>query len=232
MSLEAILAAIEASGEAEAAHLRAEAESRAQQILDGAKRKAVTSREQARQAALRPAAGERARRLHQAKLEALRAVGQVRIRLVGEALAETRRRQSALRADPAYPVILRRLVDEAIRALGFDLPRAEEDHAGPNPPRASMTYGPDNDESQTVLQADPRDEALLRRILDDLGLNLTITPSLNCWGGVVACSSDGRVVAINTLEARLERAIPFLRRDLAAFLEEGLKDCDARPGLR
>ena len=221
MSLQAILDAIEASGEAEAAHLQAEAESRAQQILDGAKRKAVASYEGARQAALHPAAGERARRLHQARLEALRAVGEVRNRLVEEALAGTRQCQSALRADPAYPVILRRLVKEAIRALGFDLPREEAQHAGPSPPRASVTYGPDSDEGRPVLQADPRDEALLRCILDDLGLHLTITPSLNCWGGVVACSSDGRVVAINTLEARLERATPFLRRDLVAFLEKG-----------
>jgi vacuolar-type H+-ATPase subunit E/Vma4 len=43
---------------------------------------------------------------------------------------------------------------------------------------------------------------------------------LNTWGGLIAASADGRVVVINTLEARLEQALPFLRRHLAAYFEE------------
>ena len=198
MSLEAILAAIEASGEAEAARLRAEAEARAQRILDEAERKASTVREEARRAALRPAAGERARRLHQAKLEALRRVGEVRTRLVDAALAETRQRLACLRTGPDYPLILRRLIEEAIDALG-----EEERHS-----RAA------------VLEADPRDDVSLQRILDELSLDVSVVFSLDGWGGVVARSGDGRIVVTNTLEARLERATPFLRRHLAAVFEQ------------
>jgi vacuolar-type H+-ATPase subunit E/Vma4 len=54
VSLEAILAAIETWGENEAACRRAEAESRARQILDEASRKAQARREEARRAALWP----------------------------------------------------------------------------------------------------------------------------------------------------------------------------------
>jgi vacuolar-type H+-ATPase subunit E/Vma4 len=192
--LAAILAAIEAAGEAEIARLRAETASRVQQVLAEAERLASARREQARQAALLLAVGERARRLHQAKLEALHVIGEVRQRLIDTALAETRRRLVNLRSDPAYPLILRRLTEEAIAALSEEGPAI-------------------------VLEADPRDEALLRRILDALGLDVPLSLALECWGGVVARSQDGRVVAINTLEARLERATPFLRRDLAAQLE-------------
>jgi vacuolar-type H+-ATPase subunit E/Vma4 len=39
----------------------------------------------------------------------------------------------------------------------------------------------------------------------------------------VVTSGDGRIVVNNTLEARLERAIPFLRQELVVFIEEGLK---------
>lgn len=200
MSLEAILAEIEASGEAEVVSLRAEAEARARQVLAGAEREASARREAARRTALLPVPGERARLLHHAKLEALRAVGEVRDRLVETALAETRRRLASLRADPDYPLILRRLTEEAIRVFGDE----------------ALGTG----DSPSWLEAAPRDEALLRRILYALGLDVAVKPSLDGWGGLVARSGDGRIVATNTLEARLERATPFLRRDLAAFFEK------------
>jgi V/A-type H+/Na+-transporting ATPase subunit E len=201
MSLEVILASIESSGEAEIERLRTAAESRVQQILEAAERKAVIVREQARRTALWPAAAERARRLHQAKLEALRTVGEIRNQLVETSLIETRRRLADLRADPDYPLILRRLIAEAIDALGDT-----ELHGG-----------------RVVLEIDPHDESHVYPILNDLGINLQVVASLQGWGGVVVTSGDGRVVVNNTLESRLERATPLLRQDLAAFLEEGMK---------
>lgn len=218
MSVEALLAAIEASGEAEAARMQAEAESRVQRILDEARRKAAARREQMRQAALLPAASERARRLHQARLEALNMVGQVRYRLADEAVAQTQRRLVAFRADPAYPLVLRRLVEQAIRALGI---RSSDADDGADKIGACS-------EDPPVLEGDPRDEVLLHRCLDELGLDFPIQFSLNCWGGVVASSSDSRIVVTNTLEARLERATLLLRRDLAARLEQGLNGQDVR----
>jgi len=62
MSLEAILAAIEASGEAEAAQIRTEAYGRAKKRLYEARQAAGAIREQARQALLRHVPAERARR--------------------------------------------------------------------------------------------------------------------------------------------------------------------------
>lgn len=200
MSLEAILAAIETSGEAEIDRLRSEAESRAQQIQADAERKAAIVREEARRAALWPAAAERARRLHQAKLEALRTVGEIRQQLIETALSETRRRLADLRADPDYARILRRLIAEALGVLG----------------EAELHNG------RAMLEIDPRDELPIRHILDDLGVDLQVVSSLHGWGGIVVASGDGRVVVNNTLESRLERATPFLRQDLAAFLEKGL----------
>lgn len=201
MSLEAILASIESSGEAEIDRLRTEAESRALQLMDAAEHKASIAREDARRAAVWPAAAERARRLYQAKLEALHTVGEIRNRLIETMLAETRRRLTNLRADPDYPLILRRLIAEAVDALGD-----AELHCG-----------------RVVLEIDPCDELHIRHILNDLSLNLQVVSSLHGWGGVVVTSGDGRVVVNNTLESRLERAMPFLRQDLVAFLERGLK---------
>ncbi len=201
MSLEVILASIESSGAAESARLRGETESKAQRILEAAERKAENAREEARRAALWPAAAERARRLHQAKLEALRTVGEVRQRLLETMLLGTRRRLTDLRADPDYALILRGLIAEAVATLG----------------EAELRGG------RAALEIDPRDERHIRPILDELGINLQVVASLQSWGGVVVTSGDGRIVVNNTLEARLERAMPFLRQDLVAFIEEGLK---------
>ena len=70
-----------------------------------------------------------------------------------------------------------------------------------------------------VVSFSLRDKELLEHVLGEMGLNLSVEYSLNCWGGLIAKSSDSRVVIINTLEARFNRALPFLRRHLAASFE-------------
>jgi vacuolar-type H+-ATPase subunit E/Vma4 len=69
------------------------------------------------------------------------------------------------------------------------------------------------------LEADPRDRVLLESILRELDAQLTVKYNLECWGGVIAKSSDERVVVLNTLESRLEQATPYLHRHLAAWFE-------------
>jgi vacuolar-type H+-ATPase subunit E/Vma4 len=145
------------------------------------------------------AAAERARILHQARLEAIQIVGDAREALVDEALRRTREHLAHLRENGSYATVLRQLVTEAL---------AELDSSG----AGASTIG---------LVGDPRDVALLRDILFDIGLGSSATYELGCWGGVVARSDDRRVIAINTLEARLDRATPHLRRHLAALFENG-----------
>jgi vacuolar-type H+-ATPase subunit E/Vma4 len=69
------------------------------------------------------------------------------------------------------------------------------------------------------LEADIHDRALLENILIAMELNPQVDYSLNSWGGIVAKSEDDRVVVINTLEARFERAAPQMRRYLGALFE-------------
>jgi V/A-type H+-transporting ATPase subunit E len=202
MSLEAILDAIEAAGEAQVTQLRREAEGRAQAILAEAAQEAVAHREIAWQVALHPAAGERAQRLHQARLEALHLVASACDDLVATALAGTRQQLACLRETPAYAQVLRRLTEEALQALG----KSELQES----------------EAQPCLGADPRDETIMSGILRHLALELPVHFSLNGWGGVVIRSGDGRIVVTNTLESRLERALPYLRPALAAFFSDQL----------
>jgi V/A-type H+/Na+-transporting ATPase subunit E len=200
MSLAAILEAICASGQAEISEIEGEAERQAAEILRKGRQEAQQRYESAYQAALEPAARERARILHQARLEALRLTGEIREALTDSALEQTRGHLARLRTDPAYPQVLKQLTQQALSELSG----SETSH--------TLTF--------PRLEADPRDEALLESILDEIGLDLPVSYNLHCWGGIVAKSEDERVVVINTLEARLERATPYLRRYLAASFEE------------
>lgn len=59
-----------------------------------------------------------------------------------------------------------------------------------------------------LLRADPRDALLLHEIVPDMEIEF----DLNTAGGVEVRSLDGRIVATNTLEARLHLAQPAIRQ--------------------
>jgi len=195
--LSAILDAIRAVGEAQIQQIDSHCNLQIQEIMQQANVDVETSREQACTAALAPSFGERAKIIHQSRQRALQTIGNARESIVDAALDQTRGRLAGMRTDAAYPKVLRSLVEEAIAELERTL----------NEPRGYH------------LEADPRDRKLLERILSGKKITPNVSFTLEVWGGVIARSLDHRVVVINTLEARLERASPFLRRYLAAFFE-------------
>jgi vacuolar-type H+-ATPase subunit E/Vma4 len=201
MSLQAILDKIHATGEAQIEEIERETRAQEGEILAHARMEAHQTEGDACAASSAPAARERARIIHHARLEALRLVGNLREELVDAALAQTRERLATVRANACYAEVLRQLTLEALTEL--TAPEREE---------------------KALLVADARDQAILENILDGLDLDLHVNYELTCWGGLVAKSEDGRVVAINTLETRLERAMPFLRGYLAALFEEESSD--------
>jgi vacuolar-type H+-ATPase subunit E/Vma4 len=198
MSLDAILTSILASGEQRVGEIEAQGRVAPLEILEKSRLENDRLREITRQEAIRPAFKEQARILHRARLEAMQVIGEVRKNLVDTALDRIADELSRTRSGPSYPKILHRLVEEALVEL--------ED---------SFT------ESQGCrLQADPQDNQLLQAILDDLGNDLPVSCNLNCWGGVIATSRDGRVTVINTIESRFERATLYLRQYLTTLLEQ------------
>jgi len=197
MSLNAILEAIHLSGETQVKDIERHAFDQANELLASARLEAQQIEEDVRAKEVMPAYRERARIFHQARLESLRIVGNARESLVDEELDCARGHLSGIRSDPVYPMVLCRLIQETLVELEGTL----------------------EDIQLSQLEADPRDRVLLGQILDDMRLNLSVEYRLNCWGGLVAKSSDSRVIIINTLEARFNRAAPFLRRYLAALFE-------------
>jgi vacuolar-type H+-ATPase subunit E/Vma4 len=194
MGLQSILEKIRASGTAQVQEIEENTQSQKFAVVAQARMEAHQIEEDARAAASAPALAERARILQRARLESLRLVGDVREELVDTALARTRERLASIRVDSSYPEVLHALTQEALAELASD--------------------------KNVRLLADPRDKTLLEKILDELNLVLPVSYELNCWGGLIARSEDGRVVVINTFESRLERATTFLHRHLAALFEE------------
>ena len=70
-------------------------------------------------------------------------------------------------------------------------------------------------DGQALLRADPRDEALLHTLFPQV----QIAAELETWGGVEACTLDGRIVVLNTMEARLEQVQDILRQALMPLVE-------------
>lgn len=212
MSLHAILEAIRESGEEKAREIENRAYAQAHEILSNARLEAEKIQEQACTASLEPAYRERTRMLHRARLEALQITGNTRKELVDAALEQARGRLAGFRTDARYPTVLRDLLLQALSELsGIGWREIEAGSAS--------------------LEADPRDRPELDALLEELHLNeLAVSYSLQCWGGLIVRNENGRVAVINTLEARLEKAIPYLRSHLAAVFEDG-SDHAAMDGL-
>ena len=198
MSLEAILDAIRSSGQAQIDEIEKRADTRVHEILANARLEAQEIREESCAAVAEPAMRERARILHRARQEALRIIGTEREALIDASMDQIRNRLSGMRRDPVYPSVLNKLTREVLAEFA----------------------GSEEDAGKAHLKADLRDQRSFEAILPNLGLNPAIHYELECWGGLIAKSEDGRIVVINTLEARLQRAMPYLRSFLSAFFEE------------
>lgn len=197
MSLYAILETIRTSGDARVSEIESRAYGQCNQILAAARLEAEQAKTEAFAEAVAPAYRERARIIQRARLEALQILGDAREEFVDLALRQIKNCLVDIRAETNYPQILSLLIEEALAELKGSL----------------MATG------VIQLEAEPRDRLLLEGILDEMEQELPVRYVLECWGGLVAKSEDGRVVAINTMEARLERATPYLRRSLAALFE-------------
>lgn len=205
MSLHAILEAILDSGAQQVAEIEANAYKRVHEILASARMEANQIEQGAYDRARSPASRERARILHRARMDSLRIYGNSREGLVDRALDQVRGRLANMRTDRLYPAVLHFLIDEALIEL-----ESSEIEIG-----------------RAILEADRRDRLAVESILREMGLKIPVNYTLICWGGVVASSQDSRVVVINTLETRLERATPFLRRYLAAWFENERSESEA-----
>ena len=196
MALADILQDIEREADAEVARIGDEARREADRLVAAAR--SAADRDASELDEVRGAAfdEERRRLLILARTEATDALRGAREQLAEWVLERVRDRLGGVRAEPAYPAVLRALLDEALGAL----PDA----------RTIAVDRRDVDLAETlVAQLDPAGARGLR-----------VTPALETWGGVEVAAADPRLVR-DTLEERLARATPYLRPLLADLLRDG-----------
>ena len=197
MSLHHILEAIEVEGDTQVYEIEAQTFTQCSEIIAEAHLVSEKTKAEVRAKEIAPAYKERARIIQKARLKALQIIGDAREELVDTALGQVHEQLASIRTDNAYPIILRKLLQESLTELSNSL----------------------SNNDIIKLEADARDRGVLKNILTDLKLDFSVRYTLDCWGGVVAKSEDDCIVVINTLETRLERATPYLRCYLAALFE-------------
>ncbi len=195
MGNEAILAVIEAAGDARISEIEQETERKISQIQAEAEATANERRRQARQRAGAGCENELAMRRQQAQLRAGKMYQSARAGLITEALERCQDELGKLRDSPRYREIYGRLLQEALMLLK-------------------------KEDGQIFLRADPRDQALLEDLVTEGGTQvLGVEYVLSSNGGVIASNQGDYVVVDNTLETRLERAYSGLQREMARQLE-------------
>jgi len=197
MALHDLLAAIEADAAAETARLRAGHQAAAEAILARARDEAAE-----RTAAAVSAAEQAERPVAELRLAQARDAASTRLRQAHETAyqriaSDVRDQLHQIRRRGDYQQILAAWISEA-RAV---LPGA------------------------TVVQVDPADEALARRLLAGQA-RLRIEPVLSCAGGAAVSDGAGATVT-NTVEGRLAAAEPELRVLTGRLLRDDPEGCPA-----
>ncbi len=176
----------------------------AQSIVEDAQQKAREEIERAKRQREARLAEERARMLAEAKEEASRILAQAAIRArqeLSRAKADTISKivegaRTELSRTPCEESELRKLIREAINALGAD---------------------------KGVIYVAPKDADMARNLIKtdgELSGRISEVREYNCLGGVIAEDTDGKLRIDNTYETRLETVLPKLLADISKKLFE------------
>lgn len=194
MAYENLLKSVEESAEERERELRKKAQAQAEEIRAEAAKQAEAIQDQAIREAERSAAMERNRELYLAKGALREAALKSREKIFNAAVAEAKRRLQQLRQDPVYPAIFGRLAREATSGMG---------------------------DTPFRIHIDKRDFALCEKTMATFGLRCEILTDIECVGGLVVSSPDGRITLSNTVESRLERVQEHRRMEIYALLTGG-----------
>ncbi len=113
-----------------------------------------------------------------AKQDVKKGISTVRQKLIDDAFIQAFRQLADIRSDPSYPELFERLTREVISSLsGEDI----------------------------ILHIDPADSVVCKKVVLKSGIDCDIVPDITTIGGLTGTSADGKILADNTLERRLER---------------------------
>lgn len=190
MALEDIFRALEEQAEQECERILADARDHADAILVDAQDQASELRDTKVGDAERVVRSKASQKLNSARLENKKRVAAVKEEAVRAAFGAALQKLAGVRSSSDYPAIFKALLQEAVGDLTGEL----------------------------EVRVDPADEVLVGKVLAELGVSATVSPTLSTSGGVVVATHGGRILRRNTLEDRLDKVTQLIGADVAEIM--------------
>ena len=191
MALEDILSRLENQCEETIRTLRSQSEEQISRIQTEAEVQSQAIRRGFMGTAQTRASVERGQRLNRARLEAQQIRLDARNELIDAVFDAAREQVARTRQRTDYQTLLALLVQEVIAELGAPL----------------------------HLEVDRQDLEAVRLQLDHPDSQVTVEATIECWGGVVGHTPDGRISVDNRLETRFRQAQERFSGEVAELLE-------------
>ena len=197
MSLDAILDGIRKSGRKQISEINSSTTAKIESLQQKAFQDVNTLREKNRLEGKMRLSKEEALIEQQTKLKTLQVFADARQKLIEVTLDKVQKDLNGFRTSPQYPGVLNLLIQEALDEL-----------------RPSLQKG------QLInLLVDARDIDLVSEQVKQFS-DVILKKEINCCGGCIAQSDDGRVIVLNTLDARFARILLFLQTRLAVYFDQ------------
>ncbi len=177
MALQDIFRALDEQADAECREVLGNAKAQAKVIVTEAKDEADRIRQRKVDAAESIVGARASHIVNAARLENKRDLSALKERAIDAAFDEARVVLAGLREKSGYEDLFRKLAEEAL--------------AGITEP--------------VSVQVDPRDGQVAKKVLDDVGVDYSLDPSIETAGGLVAVIGDGRIFRKNTFDDRLSK---------------------------
>jgi vacuolar-type H+-ATPase subunit E/Vma4 len=190
MSIEDILQALDDQCRQECQEIFRRAEDEAKAILDKAQSDADDIRK-ARVAKVKAEAdSESTSVLYSARLRSKNTIISAKEQIADMAIARAEERLRDLRSRDDYAAVLEGLIGEGLSRIS----------------------------GRVTVHVDPADKELARDLLEKMGIEYAIENDIHTIGGAIISDADGKVLIINTVEERLNRAREKLRMQVSAIL--------------
>jgi vacuolar-type H+-ATPase subunit E/Vma4 len=194
MPIDDLLQSVEVNAKERMQEILNRAKSESEDIIKEAKSREEAIRKKHLDNAKKAVDFERIKTITALKEEQKMRINRAKDEIFKQAFQEAHRKLLLMRNDPAYEMILRALAKEALNEM---------------------------EGKEIIVHIDPRDEPLIRKILNELKVNSKIVTDLDSSGGLMIQSSDGTFTVHNTFESRLERAKELIRSDIFSILYGG-----------
>lgn len=191
MTYENLIASMEVSAEKGIREITLKAHQEAEEIKRSAEAKAGAIKASHLENAQKLAEIERNKLIYNVKAENKMRIIKEKDAVMQRAFFDATKRLDSFRDDGSYKENFRKMLQEAVRELEGE---------------------------KVSIHIDPRDDALCKQVLDELGKNSEIVADLTSAGGLVVSTKDGKVVVSNTIESRLLNARELLQREIFSTL--------------